>query len=197
MSYFDGLMPTYTFRLQIERSDRTILDAAITAKAAPDELTKAKRSIQRLLNEYAPAAVIPVPTQPPEQVAAQPPEHAADQPEQLAEAALPQSTSGVESTPRTDRKLPVGAKGLLRLHCSECGNIFGIFLKERQREILCKCGHRIDLTVPLAQYRSICPYCEKETWGQTNLEDPEITVRCKCGVDIELRWASKEKEYRN
>lgn len=26
MSYFDGLTPTYTFRLQIERSDRTILN---------------------------------------------------------------------------------------------------------------------------------------------------------------------------
>lgn len=27
MSYYDGLTPTYTFRLQIERSDRTVLDS--------------------------------------------------------------------------------------------------------------------------------------------------------------------------
>lgn len=45
----------------------------------------------------------------------------------------------------------------------------------------CKCGHPIDLTAPLARYRFTCPYCEKESWGQTNLEDPDITVRCKCG----------------
>ena len=54
MSLFDGLTPTYTFRLQIERSDRTILDTAITTKATADEITKAKRSVRRLLDEYAP-----------------------------------------------------------------------------------------------------------------------------------------------
>lgn len=196
MSYFDGLTPIYTFRLQIERSDRTILDAAITAKAAPDELAKTKRSIQRLLNEYAPAAVIPAPTQPPEQPTALLPP-AADQPEQPAEAALPQSTSGAESTPRPDRKLPVGGKGLLRLRCKECGNIFVIFLWNYQTEIVCRCGHHIDLTAPLAKYHYTCPYCEKDGWGQTNLEDPEITVKCKCGGDIDLRWNPKAREYQN
>lgn len=51
------------------------------------------------------------------------------------------------------------------------------------------------LTIPLARYRFNCPYCGKETWGQTNLEDPEITTRCKCGGNVKLRWDSKAKEY--
>ena len=29
------------------------------------------------------------------------------------------------------------------------------------------------------------------------LEDPEITIRCKCGGDVDLQWAPKAKEYRN
>lgn len=54
MSFFDGLIPTYTFYLKIERSDRTIIDTAIVAKAYPDEIAKAKKNIQRLLTEYTP-----------------------------------------------------------------------------------------------------------------------------------------------
>ena len=90
---------------------------------------------------------------------------------------------------------PEGARGLLRLRCPECGSTFGTFLKERQRDIACKCGHRIDLTAPLARYRFTCPYCEKDTWGQTNLEDPEITLRCRCGMDVDVMWVPKAKEY--
>lgn len=55
MSLFDGLIPTYTFRLQIERSDRTILDTAIVARATADEVAKAKKNIQRMLNQYTPS----------------------------------------------------------------------------------------------------------------------------------------------
>ena len=90
-----------------------------------------------------------------------------------------------------------GAKGLLRLRCPACGNVFGTFLRERQSGVAYKCGHSIDLTAPLARYRFTCPYCEKETWGLTNLEDPEITIRCKCGGDVDLRWVPAVKEYRN
>ena len=64
MSYYDGLIPTYTFRLQIERSDRMILDTAITARATADEIAKAKKSVRRLLDEYAPAIKTTVTLQP-------------------------------------------------------------------------------------------------------------------------------------
>jgi len=47
----------------------------------------------------------------------------------------------------------------------------------------------------VARYRFTCPYCEKESWGLTNLEDPNITIRCKCGGDVDLRWVPKAKEY--
>ena len=67
MSYYDGLTPTYTFRLQIERSDRTILDTAITTKASREEMIKAKKSVRRLLDEYAPLPPVltPAPDLPP------------------------------------------------------------------------------------------------------------------------------------
>lgn len=192
MSYYDGLAPNYTFSLRIERNDRVIIATTLESKATAEEVAKAKKTIQRLLNEYTPAVVPAAPTQDPEQapsipepdVSAQAP--AADQPEEPAEV-----------TPAPDSKPAEGARGLLRLYCRECGNIFGTYLKERRSEMLCRCGHSIDLTVPLARYRFTCPYCEKEAWGQTNLEEPEITVRCKCGRDINLEWVSKVREYRN
>lgn len=54
MSYYDGLCPSYTFRLSIEREDRQMLDVAITAKGEAAELNRAKKTIQRLLNENTP-----------------------------------------------------------------------------------------------------------------------------------------------
>ena len=66
MSLFDGFAPTYTFRLQIERSDRTILDTTITTKVDANEVAKAKKTIQRLLNEYIPVIKPPVQVKAPE-----------------------------------------------------------------------------------------------------------------------------------
>ena len=57
-------------------------------------------------------------------------------------------------------------------------------MRSRQSEIACRCGYHIDLTAPLARYRFICPYCEKETWGRTNLEDPEITEEFICRLAV-------------
>ena len=65
---------------------------------------------------------------------------------------------------------------------------FGAYIKR---------GHHIDLTIPLARYHFTCPYCEKKTFGRTNPEDPNITIRCKCGGSIDLCWVPKAKEYRN
>ena len=180
MSYYDGLKPAYTFRLRIERDDREILDTAITVKSDADEITKAKKSVRRLLDEYTPV------------IKATEPESTQDPPEPEAHEA-----AATEPGEQTSDKRPEGAKGLLRLCCRECGNTFGTFLREYQSEITCRCGHHIDLTAPLARYRFICPYCQHEGWGKTNSEDPEIEVQCKCREMITVRWNPDAREYQN
>lgn len=105
MNIFDTLNTTYTFRLQIERNDRTILETAIAAKADAAEVAKAKNAIQQLLNEYTPTIQPPKPVPAPEPAQAdtqpqaepeaqdspaQAPE-AEQRPEDTAEAAAPQS----------------------------------------------------------------------------------------------------------
>lgn len=190
MSFFDAPNTTYTFRLKIERNDQTILETAIVKKADAAELAKAKKTIQRLLNEYTPAIQPPKAAQAPElaQNSPAPAPAVEQQPEDLAEFA---------TSPRAHGRPSQGAKGMLRLRCKECGNTFGTFLREYQPAVLCKCGRSIDLTAPLATYHFTCPYCECERFGKTNLEDPEITVRCKCGGDIDLRWNPRAIEYQN
>lgn len=199
MNLFDGITPSYTFRLKIEQGDRIVLDTAIVTRADTDEITKAKKTVQRLLNEYTPAIKPSVPALNPEveQTAALvlPELEISGCPSQDPDNDPPEEEVTAEQLPH--EKPPQGARGLLRLHCKECGKIFGTFLRGYQTEVACRCGHRIDLTAPLARYRFTCPYCEKETWGLTNLEDPEITVRCKCGGDVDLRWNPKAREYQN
>ena len=65
MSYYDGFTPTYTFSLCIERSDRVLVDTTVEVKATAEEIAKAKKTIQRLMNEYAPVAKAPVPADDP------------------------------------------------------------------------------------------------------------------------------------
>ncbi len=195
MSSYDSLASTYTFHLYIERDDREIIDATITAKDDPGEIAKAKKDLKRLLDAYSPtlkASPAPAPDIPPPQE----PENSdsgtpsADQPDK-AEDAAPSSVA------QTSSKRPNGAKGLLLLRCAECGNTFGTFLREYQTGIACKCGHQIDLTAPLARYHISCPSCGHEGFGRTNLEDPEIEVRCRCGRDVTLRWVPDAKGYQN
>lgn len=177
MSYYDGFAPVYTFHLCIARDDGEIIRTAITAKADPSEIAKAKKDIRRLLDAYSPKF----------------PAHPAPAPDIPLPVAEP-----VEDTPAQDqapKAKPEGARGLLRLRCPECGKNFGTYLKDPQPSVPCRCGHHIDLTAPLARYRFTCPYCEKETWGLTNLEDPDIVIRCKCGKDVGLRWMPDAKEY--
>lgn len=203
MSLFDGLTPTYTFRLQIERSDRTILDTAITTKATADEITKVKRSVRRLLDEYAPTikTATAVTLQPGTVLELDPENQAPIDPTDLLEPEAqpdkPEEAPAPAGGGHTSDEQPEGAKGLLRLYCRECGNTFGTFLKERRSEITCRCGHHIDLTVPLALYRFTCPYCQHEGWGKTNSEDPEIEVQCKCREMITVRWNPDAREYQN
>lgn len=181
MSYFDGFDPAYTFSLQIGQEDKTILDATISAMPTVEDIARAKESILRLLNDYTPVVQAPIPAEPAKTEALQ------------SDVALYSQTQDTHA----QRKEPEGAKGLLQLCCPACGNVFGTFLRERQNSIACKCSHSIDLTTPLARYRFTCPSCQHEGYGQTNLEDPEITVPCKCRADVKLRWVPAVKEYRN
>ena len=193
MSLFNGLTPIYIFRIQIELEGKMVLDTSITTKDSREDLIKTKKTVRRLLDEYAPLPPVltPAPDIPPTpEPEAQDPAADQRQDEQPEEAPAPGGG-------HVSDKPPEGVRGLIRLRCQECGSTFGTYLKERQSEITCRCGHHIDLTAPLARYRFTCPYCEKETWGRTNLEDPEITIRCKCGGDVDLRWNPKEREYQN
>ena len=199
MSYYDGLIQTYKFSLRIERSDRLILNTEIIVKGTPDEITKAKKNIQRLLTDYTQTAKAPEPASAPAPEADAPslPEPNTQIPATEQQQDEPAEETSPQSTGPTDTKKPDGVRGLIRLRCPECSNTFGTFLRDHQTELMCKCGHGIDLTVPLARYRFTCPYCGKETWGLTNLEDPEIIIPCKCSEDVYLRWNPQVKEYQN
>lgn len=184
MSYYDGFTPTYTFSLCIERSDRVLVDTTVEVKATAEEISKVKKTIQRLMNEYAPVAKDPAPADDPVE------------PEMESQALTGSPEQEGETDPPPEKK-PEGARGLLHLHCKECGRAFTTFLRERQAAVPCKCGQCIDLTAPLAKFAYTCPYCEQTRWGLTNLEDPDITVRCKCGGDVDLRWVPGSREYTN
>jgi len=190
MSFSIELPQTYTFSLFINQGDRTLVDTTVEVNATAEGIAKAKRTIQCLMDEYAPAietpqaaALEPVPPEP--NTGSQAPINPTDLPD-------PETAS----VPPPEKK-PEGVRGLIQLHCKECGRTFGTYLREPQTEVLCKCGHPIDLTGQMGKYRFTCPYCEKETWGRTNLEDPDITVRCKCGGDVDLHWVPKAREYQN
>jgi len=170
------ITPRYTFTLKICDSLGALVDMTIGAAQTTDGLAKAKETIHKALEEFTPMPI------------------------GIKVLKAPNTTAEpVENVPAQAPEVrpPAGAKGLLRLRCLDCGNIFGTFLREPQTGIDCRCGCHIDLTAPLARYRFSCRYCEKEGWGYTNLEDPEITVRCKCGGEAELRWNAKAKEYQN
>lgn len=169
-----GFSNCYTFRLSIERNENTVLDITVGANGSQEEIDKAKKTMQRLLNNYTPSF-----------------KKLELKPEPAPESTKPEAVS-------TLPKEPDGTKGLVTIYCKECGSAFSTFLKERQSEIVCRtCGHHTDLTVPLAKFHFTCPYCEKESWGLTNAEEPDIAVLCKCGQFVNLRWVPKSKEYRN
>lgn len=173
--------PRYTFSLCIKQDGKVLIGTEVGAGDTQEDITRAKKTIQRLLNEYNPAARMPKPTpeMPEPEVTAPPP----------VQKVTPPAVEKAEK--------PVGVRGLLQIRCPECNNTFGTFLREYQTSVICKCGHHIDLTAPLARFAYTCPYCEQTRWGRTNLEDPEITVRCKCGGDVDLQWNPSTKEYQN
>jgi hypothetical protein len=183
MSFSIELPQTYTFSLCIDREGHTIIDTTVEVPDTREGITRAKRTIQRLMNEYAPISRAPEPV-------------GLNLESQAPAPTDPSPTAETAPTPPPEKK-PDGARGLLHLHCKECGRAFTTFLREYQTGMDCKCGHQIDLTVPLATFAYTCPYCEQTRWGKTNREDPDIMVRCKCGGDVNLRWEPKSREYRN
>ena len=210
MAYFDGFAPTYTFRIMIERSDRPVLDAAFTTKGTPKEIQKVKRSIQKLLREYPQASEKTLPEE------GYPTDDASEevgQPDTIQKEVYESETTlsgeadqeeemDLEATPAQDSTTTrthfvEGARGLLRMCCPDCGKTFMVFLKDFQTEVSCNCGHSFDLTLPLAKFQYVCPYCENERYGRTNSEEALIQIRCKCGGDVDLEWNPKTKEYRN
>ena len=68
------------------------------------------------------------------------------------------------------------AYGVLRLRCPKCGDVFGRFLREPSASVTCPC-------------------CDFEAHGRTNLEDPEITVPCKCGNPVTMKWDRNKRMY--
>lgn len=181
MSFSIELPQTYTFSLCIDRGGHTIVDTTVEVPDTREGITRAKRTVQRLMNEYAPTPKAPDP--------------AGLNPESQPPADLLPAAETAPTPP--PEKKSEGARGLLRLHCPECGNTFGTFLREYQTEIECKCGHHIDLTGQLGRYHATCPYCQHESWGKTNSEEPVVEVQCKCKEMIRLQWVPEAREYQN
>ena len=174
-----GQTEHYTFGAYIKRGNNTVLDIAVEAIDTPESIRKAMNTARRAMTNYAPKTAPITIGADQAQTAHVSAKVATSMAGQSAAVPEPAATS-------TPPKEPDG------------GSASSAFLKERQSEIVCRtCGHHTDLTVPLAKFHFTCPHCEKESWGLTNAEEPDIAVLCKCGQFVNLRWVPKAKEYRN
>lgn len=72
--------------------------------------------------------------------------------------------------------------------------MFGRFLREPSASVTCRCGGEVQLD-NLTRYEFTCPCCDFEARGRTNLEDPEITVPCKCGNPVTMKWDRNKRMY--
>lgn len=189
----------YTFGAYIKRGDNTVLDIAVEAINTPESIRKAISTVRRAMTSHAPD-VTPI-------VIAADKIQSAHTVAQAAAAPEPATTptsaaSSQEQKPQSptilkpDKPLE-GVRGPLHLHCEGCGKTLATFLKVKQQAITCRCGHTADLTKPLARFHYTCRYCESERWGLTNVEDADISVKCKCGGMVDMQWEPKAKEYRN
>ena len=90
---------------------------------------------------------------------------------------------------------PAGAKGLMRLKCPKCGDVFVAFTKDYRTEWTCKaCGERFSLeNTALFEYNCSCG---RHTYGRTNIEDADFSYPCgDCGKATTLKWNPKAKKY--
>jgi hypothetical protein len=148
-------------------------------KAAPDaaEIHSIKSDLSRALQEVsANAAACALSGGIPEKAKASPP--AGAEPKRIQRKEIPKGT----------------AYGVLRLRCPKCGDVFGRFLREPSASVTCRCGGEIQLD-NLTRYEFTCPCCDFEARGRTNLEDPEITVPCKCGNPVTMKWDRNKRMY--
>lgn len=90
---------------------------------------------------------------------------------------------------------PAGAKGLMRLKCPKCGDVFVAFTKDYRTEWTCKaCGARFSLE-NTALFEYDCS-CGRHTYGRTNIEDSDFSYPCgDCGKATTLKWNPKAKKY--
>lgn len=89
----------------------------------------------------------------------------------------------------------VGAKGLMRLKCPKCGDVFVAFTKDYRTEWTCKvCGEKFSLE-NTALFEYDCS-CGRHTYGRTNIEDADFSYPCgDCGKATTLKWNPKAKKY--
>lgn len=148
-------------------------------KATPDaaEIHSIKSDLSRALREVsANAAACALTGGIPEKAKASPP--AGAEPKRVQRKEIPKGT----------------AYGVLRLRCPKCGDVFGRFLQEPSASVTCRCGGEVQLD-NLTRYEFTCPCCDFEARGRTNLEDHEITVPCKCGNPVTMKWDRNKRMY--
>ena len=113
----------------------------------------------------------------------------------IPEKAKASTPAGAEPKRVQRKEIPKGtAYGVLRLRCPKCGDVFGRFLREPSASVTCRCGGEVQLD-NLTRYEFTCPCCDFEARGRTNLEDPEITVPCKCGNPVTMKWDRNKRMY--
>ena len=113
----------------------------------------------------------------------------------IPEKAKASPPAGAEPKRIQRKEIPKGtAYGVLRLRCPKCGDVFGRFLREPSASVTCRCGGEVQLD-NLTRYEFTCPCCDFEARGRTNLEDPEITVPCKCGNPVTMKWDRNKRMY--
>ena len=198
-----GFSNYYTFHIGIKRNNDTVLDVTLGANGNQDEIDKTKKTMQRLLNSYMPSfkktdlKTETIPTAPKFILEDQASVGPTDQPEDTPPPEIGAEQAETQAQKASPDEEPEGARGLVHLRCGGCGGQITAFLYMKRREFICRCGYSVDLTKPMAKFKYICPYCEAERWGLTNLEDPTISVKCKCGRMVDMQWVPKAKEYQN
>ena len=118
MSFSIELPQTYTFSLCIDRGGHTIVDTTVEVPDTREGITRAKRTVQRLMNEYAPAAKAPAPADDPVE-----PEM-----ESQAPTGSPEQEGETDPPPEKSRMAPGGcststAKSVGALSRLSCGSI--------------------------------------------------------------------------
>lgn len=162
---------SYMIRLNIEREGCPVIDIFLSVGTA-EELSRAKKQIEDTMALFV------------------------QLPGGAAGEDAGQESERVEASPGRLKSFQE-MRGSVQLRCPACGSVFGKFLHDKTKSCVCRCGHSIDLTGPLARYSFTCPSCGKYSYGKTNLEDAEITVRCVCDENLTLRWNPETKEYQN